>query len=88
MHIFYLSKFEIWRLERPFQMRYLGGTGIIFVPRFVKPKGNDPPDRNISHLFHPCPSGWRPCSEYEMSLCNYWSYTIILLLSASDVTLH
>jgi len=69
-------------------MRYLGDVGIIFVLWFVKPKGNDPPDRNISRLFHPRPSGRRPCSEYEISLCNCWSYAIMLLLPASEVTLH
>lgn len=53
IHVFYLYKFEIWRLERPIQMGYLGAMAIIFVQWFVKPKGRDPPDYNIGHLFHP-----------------------------------
>lgn len=69
-------------------MRHLDDMDIILVPWFVKPKGSDLPDVTISHLFHPHPVGWRPCSEYEMGLGSYWSFTVISLLPGSDVTLH
>lgn len=50
-YMFYLYKFEIWSLERPFQMRDLGDMGIIFVLWFVKPKGNDPPTETSATYF-------------------------------------
>lgn len=50
-HIFYLYKFETWRLERPFQMRYLGDMGVRVVPWLVKAKENDPPDSKKSAIY-------------------------------------
>lgn len=58
-HMFYLYKFEIWSLERPFQMRCLGDVGIIFVPWFVKPKGNDPPTETSAPYFIHIPEDGR-----------------------------
>jgi len=69
-------------------MRHFDAMDVIHVPWFVKAKGNDPLVMNISHLFHPHPSGWRPFSEYEMCLCSYWSFIVISLLPGSEVTLH